>query len=235
MKRSLNTREKRLLILCVLTIVVVGNALAIRAFMSRLKTAKEDITTLEKEERDNRIWLNDRAAFQKRLAWINQHMPYTPSEGKSKGELLDFLVGSARDVGLNPDNENPLDSLALELDNKDIYANEVAVSMRVRGDLDTMQRWLLTLQGHDRFTVIKAIELELDSRSKEKTPHAQCNITVARWFNPTPPPANVTAVPVVAPAAAPAPSQPAASTEALPNPLEITSPLDGIPVDNSQQ
>jgi hypothetical protein len=195
--------------------------------MNRRKTALASVSTLKELESANLIWMNDRDAFKKRLAWINTMMPYTPSEGKSKGELLDFLVGSALDVGLKPDNENPLDSLALELENKDIYANEVAVSMRVRGDLDTIQRWLLTLQGHDRFTVIKAIELELDnSRSKEKTPQARCDITVARWFNPSPPPASLTAAPVAAPT-----PPPAATTEA-PHP----NPLDGIlPVDNSQQ
>jgi hypothetical protein len=232
MKRTLNTREKRLLILCVLTIVVVGNALAVREFMSRRKAAVASIATLKEQETANRIWLNDRAGFEKRLAWIHQMMPYTASEGKSKGELLDFLSISARDVGLRPDNENPLDSLALELENKEIYANEVAVSMRLRGDLDTLQRWLLTLQGHDRFTVIKSIELELDSRTREKTPQAQCDITVARWFNPTPPPQTVT---TTAPAAAPT-TPPATNEAPLPNPLEINSPLDGLlPIDNSQQ
>jgi hypothetical protein len=134
------------------------------------------------------------------------------------------LRGSALDLGLKTDNENPLDSVALELENKEVYANEVAVSMRVRGDQDTVLRWLFTLQSPERFTTIKNIELELDSRSKEKTPQVQCNLTVARWFNPNPPAGGVPVQPTAAPTEAP----PVAAPAETPNPLEIVSPLEGL-------
>jgi hypothetical protein len=221
MKRSLNTREKRLLTLCLLTLLVVGNALALREFMARQKAATAALSTLKEQAAANRIWMNDRGTYEKLLAWLEANMPYTASAGKSRGELLDDLRGSALDLGLKTDNENPLDSVALELPNKEVYANEVAVSIRVRGDHDTLLRWLMTLQSPERFTTVKALELELDPRSKEKTAQAQCNLTVARWFNPNPPPSGV-----------PAASAPAAPTAApagdIPNPLEISSPLDGI-------
>jgi hypothetical protein len=226
MKRSMNTREKRLLTICLLTLLVVGTALALREFMSRQKAASALIVSLKGQEATNRIWLRDRPLYEKRAAWLDKTMPYTPSAGKSRGELLDDLRGSALDLGLKTDNENPLDSVALELDNKDVYANEVSVSMRVRGDQDTLLRWLLTMQSPERFTIVKALELELDSRSKEKTPQAQCNITVARWFNPNPPPGTV---PETLPDATPATTAPvAAPADDTPNPLELGSPLDGI-------
>jgi hypothetical protein len=222
MKRGLNTREKRLLVLCVLTLVVVGNVLAIREFLGRRKAAVAALSSLNEQEAMNKLWIRDRALYEKRAAWLDTNMPYTSSAGKSRGELLDDLRNSALDVGLKTDNENPQESLALELDNKDIYANEVSVSIRVRGDQETLLRWLLTLQSPERFTVIKLIELQLDSRSKEKTPQAECNITVARWFNPNPPPggAPAEAVPASAPVATPA--------EEAPNPLQIGSPLDAL-------
>ena len=224
MKRSLNAREKRLLTICLLTLLVVGNALAIREFMSRQKSASSGLSVLKEQETSNRIWMNERALYEKRLAWLETSMPYTASAGRSRGELLDDLQGSARDVGLKVDNENPQESLALELSNKDVYANEVSVSMRVRGDQDTLMRWLLTLQSPERFTTVKSVELELDSRSKEKTPQAQCNLTVARWFNPNPPPGGVPAD-STAPPPTPAVGAPAGE---IPNPLEIGSPLDGL-------
>jgi hypothetical protein len=220
MKRSLNTREKRLLTLCLLTLLVVGNALAVREFMTRRKAALATLSTLKEQQASNEIWMNDQALYEKLQAWIEQHMPYTASAGRSRGELLEDLQGSARDVGLRVDNENPQESLALD------HANEVSVSMRVRGDEATMTRWLLTLQSPERFTVIKDIELELDSRSKEKTPQMECNITVARWFNPNPPPGGVPPAPATAPVAAPAEEPP--NPLETPNPLEIGSPLDGI-------
>jgi hypothetical protein len=225
MKRSLNSREKRLLIICVLTLVLVGNALAIREFMSRKKAATATLAALKDQETSNLIWMNERKLYDKRLAWLQANMPYTSSAGKSRGELLDDLRGSALDLGLKTDNENPLDSVALELENKEVFANEVAVSMRVRGDQDTLLRWLYTLQSPERFTTVKNIELELDSRSKEKTPQLQCNLTVARWFNPNPPPG---ALPPGSAEPATSPPVAAPTADDTPNPLEIVTPLDGL-------
>jgi hypothetical protein len=82
--------------------------------------------------------------------------------------------------------------------------------------------WLLSLQGTDRFVVVKAIELELDNRAKEKTPQAECDITVARWFNPNPPPGT----PAPAPAAPVAP--PVAAPVDVPSPLDPLSPVDPL-------
>jgi hypothetical protein len=182
--------------------------------MGRRKAALAALSTLKEQEGLNLVWMNERPLYEKRLAWLEANMPYTASAGRSRGELLDDLQGSARDVGLKVDNENPQESFALD------HANEVSVSMRVRGDQETMIRWLLTLQAPDRFTVIKSIEMELDSRSKEKTPQVQCNITVARWFNPNPPAGGVPVEPAPVPVTAPA--------QDIPNPLEIGSPLDSL-------
>lgn len=213
MKRSLNTRERRLLVLCLTTLFVVGNALAVREFLTRYKTATTSLSTLKEQANSNRIWMNDRAIYEKRLVWLEKTMPYTASAGKAQGQLLEDLRNSALDVGLKVENETPLESLELD------HANEVSVSMRLRGDQEIMLRWLLTLQSPEKFTAIKSIELELDSRSKEKTPQAQCNLTAARWFNQNPPAGYV-----------PEP----ASTPAVENPLQLTSPLDGIvPVESS--
>lgn len=214
MKRSLNSREKRLLVLCLATLVVVGNALAIREFMTRQKAAASTLSTLREQTNSNRIWMNDRALYEKRLVWLEKSMPYTASAGKAQGQLLEDLRNSALDVGLKVESENPLDAVALD------HANEVSVSLRLRGDQDTMLRWLLTLQSPEKFTAVKSIDLELDSRSKEKTPQAVCNLTAARWFNPNAPPGGVPAEPVAEPA--------------VENPLQIGIPLDGIvPVESS--
>lgn len=210
LKRTLNAREKRLLVACLLTLFLVGNALAIREFTSRRKELVDSHSKLEGQARSNQMWLNERPYWEKRLGWLEKNMPYTNSAGKAQGQLLEDLRNSALDAGLKVENETPLASL--ELDHK----NEVSVSLRIRGDQEIMIGWLLTLQSPEKFTAVKAIELELDSRSREKLPQAQCNLTVARWFNPQPPPGYEP------------PAPPAPVPADVPNPLELTTPLDGI-------
>lgn len=222
MKRSLNTREKRLLTLCVVTIVLGVNAFAFQEFNARRKALTSNLDTLKKQTVGDSMLLNDRPFWAKRQAWLNKAMPYTNSAGKSQGQLLEDLRNQALDLGLKVENETLLEALALD------HANEVAVNLRLKGDQEIMLRWLLTLQSPEKFTAVKNIELELDARSREKTPQAQCNITVARWFNPNPPPNAAPPEPHIQPqpAAEPAPAVPAPAPVPVDNPLEMTSPLD---------
>ena len=102
--------------------------------------------------------------------------------------------------------------------------NEVAVSLRVRGDQDKMMRWLLMLQSPERFQVVKSLDLELDAKAKEKTPQAQCNLTIARWFNKEAPPGTEPPPPAAAPAATETPDPLASPLDPLaPAPVAVPS------------
>lgn len=181
MKRGLNKREKRLLMFCIGTVFIVINLFAIREFTSRRKAYAEEIRRLQAQAQDNKSWLTQRTFMDKRLAWLDKNMPYTDSDGKSQGQLLELLQNSALDSDLKVTNQTLHEALALD------HCNEVSLSLKLRGDQDKMLRWLLTLQSPEKFTAIKAFDLQLDTRGKEKVPQAECNLTIARWFNPTPP------------------------------------------------
>ena len=90
--------------------------------------------------------------------------------------------------------------------NEDSPYKEVSLSLRVSGDQEVLTRWLLTLQSPDKFVAIKGFDIQLDTKSKEKRPQAECNLTVAQWFNPESPetPSPTSAPAVEAPAPAPA-------------------------------
>lgn len=178
-KRELNTREKRLLFLCLGTIFVIINVICFRGFSLQRKALTESIKHLTEEAADDKIWLNDRAFWAKRQDWLTKHMPYTDSTGRSQGQLLDELQNSALDAQLKVTNQVLHDEPTKETDFK-----EVSLSLRVRGDHDVLLRWLLSLQSPEKFEAIKSFDLQLDTRGKDKTPQAECNLTVARWFNP---------------------------------------------------
>ena len=64
------------------------------------------------------------------------------------------------------------------------FYTEVAVRLEIEGDEAVVTEWLTTLQSPEKFQVIKSLEMELDLRSREAEPQAECEITVARWFVP---------------------------------------------------
>lgn len=207
MKRTLNDREKRLLFFCLLTIFIVINVIALREFNVRRKALSASLNELTEQVRENEGLLSDRGFLEKRKAWLKKNMPYTNSAGKAQGQLLEDLQNAALDSELKISNQTLLEPLALD------HFNEVAVNIRIRGDQEKMMHWLVTLQSPEKFTTIKSIELELDSRAKEKTPQAQCNLTIARWFNTEAPPQETSPVPAAPP------------VETV-SPLEIISPLE---------
>lgn len=181
MKRRLNLRERRLLAACVLIIFLVLNVLAFREFSSRRKALNTSIAQLQDQSTSNHTWLKDRDSWDKRMKWLDANMPYTDSAGRSQGQLLEELQTSSLDAELKITGQTLLEPLALD------HCNEVALNIKVRGDQDKLLRWLLTLQSPEKFQAMKAFELEIDGKAKEKTPQAQCNLTLAQWFNPTPP------------------------------------------------
>lgn len=186
MSRSLNRREKTLLFACLGVVLVVATVFLLREFTNRRKALTATITQLEDQKRSNDAWIKEQPFWNKRMKWLAAKMPYTESAGRSQGQLLEELQTSALDAELKITGQTLLEPLELD------HAYEVAVNIKVRGDQDKMLRWLLTLQSPEKFQAMKSFEVELDAKAKEKTPQAQCNLTLARWFNKNPPEEGVT-------------------------------------------
>lgn len=189
MKRSLNPRERRLLVGCLATMFIVVNFLVYRQFDGRRTQLNKSLKSLQEQQATNKVWLDQKERWQRREQWLEQNMKYTDSAGRSQGQLLEELQTSALDAGLKVSNTTPLEAVQVSVPSNvnDIVCNEVAVSLKVHGDQAKVLNWLLTLQSPEKFQAMKAFEIELDTKSKEKTPQAQCNLTMARWFNPNPP------------------------------------------------
>jgi Tfp pilus assembly protein PilO len=180
MALALTQREKKLLFACIGALVLVGTMFAASEFMDRQAAVQQDITALQRELEENKGWYNDREFWEKRSKWLRDTMPETESLGQAQAILLEdvendaldwqFVIDSGRKTLLDPvSNEN---------------YREVAIEVRLRGDQIDILSWLAGLQSPERFQAIKELEIELDTRSKEKTPQAMCNLTLARWFKP---------------------------------------------------
>lgn len=182
--RGLTTREKRLLGLCVLSIFVVANLFAARAISRSLGGGKEKIRTLEQELAENQMWLEEKDLWDRRREWLDKSLPAPlVQQGIS--------IGNAR-AALQNDLQNELYELKLEIDRQNLvdpatteFYDEVAIYLRIEGEAAVVNNWLATLQSPEKFQVIKTLELELDDRSREVEPQAECEITIARWFAPS--------------------------------------------------
>lgn len=174
----MNIREKRLLAACGAVIFIAGSTVVAKEYLDQSATLDKRTAQLEGEKKEAEAWIQDRAFQEKRAKWLDETLPKTDSLGKAQGELLDELDSTAQDRALKVLKRTPNESTKTE------YYQEVSVSMQLRGDMAITMEWLSTLQSPEFFQVVKSIEIEPDSRAKEKTPQCFTTLTVARWFKP---------------------------------------------------
>ncbi len=179
MAQKLTSREKNLLLGCVGVLVFMVFAVLVNDFLGRRGIALQKIATLQAQKDENATWMADRDFWEKRRNWLVEKMPPVESLGRAQGQLLEDLQNEALEYGIT--SEQPtLPPLAAPNEN----FREVTVSMRLRGDQATVLSWLSTLQSPEKFQALRRLEVEIDTRSREKTPQVVCNLTVARWFKP---------------------------------------------------
>jgi hypothetical protein len=178
--RALTVREKWLLGLCFGVIFIVGNAFAARSVLKVLRGSDSKIETLTSTLADHEMWVEDAPKAEAREKWLGEKMPPLGDAtlGKLQGDLIQSLQDELFERKLRIDQQSLQDIV------NEAFYTEVAVRLTVRGAETEVVGWLTTLQAPEKFQVIKSIELELDTKSKEVEPQAVCQITIARWYRP---------------------------------------------------
>jgi hypothetical protein len=180
MATKLTSREKNLLLLCVAVLVVMTGMILAKQFLDRRKVAQEKIVSLQRQKMENDGWAKEQPFWEKRRLWLTEKMPNTDSLGRAQGQLLEDIQNDALDWGIIA--EQPTLPPLASTPNSSF--REVTVSVRLRGDQTTVLSWLATLQSPEKFQAVRELQIEIDSRAREKTPQVICNLTLARWFKP---------------------------------------------------
>jgi hypothetical protein len=178
--RELTAREKILLGACFAVIFLVVNGFAARSIVKNLRGSGDKIAALKSELADQEMWLEEAAMADARERWLHEKMPTLAGTtlGKEQGDFLQLMQDELFERKLK------IEQQSLQDIEQEIFYTEVAVRLRVRGNEADVIDWLISLQGPEEFRVIKAMELEIDSKAKEEEPQAVCEITIARWYAP---------------------------------------------------
>lgn len=184
MALALTQREKKLLAACLGALLLMATFIILKQFLDRRTAALAKIATLENEKRENEGYLADREFWEKRSAWVSQNMPVTASLNTAQAQLLEEIQNVALDYGFQFQKQPVLLPESAEGKQNAAIYREAAIEVRLKGDQPTVLGWLATLQSPEYFQSIKELELEIDTRSKEKTPQVLCNLVLARWFKP---------------------------------------------------
>ncbi len=184
MALALTPREKNLLGACIAALVLMATFILLKQFLDRRTAVLAKIAVLESEKQENDIYMADRDFWEKRGAWVENTMPTTESLGSAQAQLLEEIQNVVLDYELQFQKQPVLLPESKEAKKNEAYYQEAAIEVRLRGDQMTVLGWLASLQSPEKFQAVKQLELELDSKAKEKTPQVLCNLVLARWFKP---------------------------------------------------
>jgi len=174
----MTTREKRMLAGCVAVLMVSGTTILAKEFLDRRFVVETKIASLESQLKESQAWLADRAFQEKRRNWLEKTMPTTDSLVRAQGLLLEDMQNSLLDLGVKIERTTLNDATSTP------HYREVTVNMSMRGDQAIILEWLAGLQSPEYFQIIKNLEIDPDTKSKEKLPQVEVSLTVARWFKP---------------------------------------------------
>lgn len=172
--RALTSKEKKLLAGLLATVFLLLNIAGLRIFLDRQKVLKADIVRLQEEIRQDKAVLAERAVYEERSEWLDKNQPVddvTTTEDDAK--FYDFVESSAKRSGL----EYTRKAAGPRPPNQDYV--EVFDSSQVKGNLESLVKWLHEIQQPQAFRAIKQLTIK-----SGEPPQLVSDVEVARWYRP---------------------------------------------------
>jgi hypothetical protein len=164
--------EKLLLSILVAIIFAGGNYFGYRWLSQKQSSLQLAYLELRADQAEAKVDLQESPVWAKRQAWIQDHEPALGDEGSAKAQVLDYVVKGAHD--------NKLDVLDQSLNDAEHGAagTRVNVSIKVKGSLEDLVKWLAPLQTPDQFYAVSSFSLQADEDQKSMI----CTLRIARYF-----------------------------------------------------
>ena len=167
------TKNERTLLLALAAIVFAGgNYYGYLWLSQRQSNLQRTYAELRADQAEAKVDLQESDLWAQRKAWVNDHEPPLGDEGDAKAAVLEYALKGAR--------ENKLEILEQSL--KDVQHGAggacVNVSVKVKGPMQNLCKWLTDLQKPDQFYAISKFSLMADQDQKSMV----CTLQIARYF-----------------------------------------------------
>jgi hypothetical protein len=129
-------------------------------------------TNLEVERTASEAALQETDTWAQRKAWLDERQPPLGEEGDAKAAVLDYVTKGAK--------ANKLEIVEQSLNDttKSAAGTRVNVSIKVKGSMQDLVKWLTGLEKPDDFYAISLFSLKADTDLKS----FDCTLQIARYF-----------------------------------------------------
>ena len=165
--------EKFLLSILAAIVFVSGNYFGYRWLSQKQSSLQLDYVQLQADQAEAKVDLLESATWAQRKAWIHDHEPPLGDEGAAKAQVLDFVEKGIRDNKLDLMDQQILDEVE-----HGAGGTRINVSVKVKGSMQALVKWLTDLQQPDQFYAVSFKDLKADEDAKSMV----CTLQISRYF-----------------------------------------------------
>jgi hypothetical protein len=165
--------EKTLLWVLAAMIFVGGNYFGYRWLAQRQSSLQLAYLQLKADQAEAKVDLQESDQWAQRQMWIRDHEPPLGDEGETKAAVLNYVVKGARDHKLDVADQEIVNDVQ-----RGPGGTRVTVSIKVKGSMLDLVKWLTDLQKPDQFYAVSSFSLKADQDEKSMV----CTMQIARYF-----------------------------------------------------
>ena len=164
--------EKVLLSVLAAMLFVVGNFFGYRWISQKQSSLQLTEAQLRADQAEAKVDLQQSDLWAQRKSWVSDHEPVLGDEGDAKAQVLEYVLKGAR--------ANKLEIMEQSLNDVQHGAagTRINVSVKVKGSMQDLCKWLTDLQKPDQFYAISTFSLKADQDQKSMVGTLQ----IARYF-----------------------------------------------------
>jgi len=167
------TKNETILISILAAILFAGgNYFGYRWLAQRQSGLQLAYLQLQGDQAEAKVDLRQSDLWAQRKAWIRDHEPALVDEGQDHAAVLNYVKKGADD--------NKLEVMEQSLNDVEHGAagTRMTVSIKVKGSMQGLCKWLTDLQKPDQFYAISSFSLRADEDQKSMV----CTLQIARYF-----------------------------------------------------
>ena len=167
------TKSEARLLAALLTLAFVGaNYFGFDWLMKKQAALEHQYAELHADQAEAKVDLVEAGLWRDRKNWILAHEPVLGDEGEAKAQTLEAVLKGARDNKLEIQEQNLNDA------EHGPAGTKITVSVKVKGSMESLVKWLTDLQKPDQFYAVSLFTLRADEDQKSMVSTLQ----IARFY-----------------------------------------------------
>lgn len=164
--------EKFLLMILAAIVFVSGNFFGYQWLAKKQAALNLAEKQLKADQAEAMVTLKQSDMWAQRKLWIHDHEPTIGDEGETKAQVLEHVLKGARD------NKLEIQDQSLNDVTHGAAGTRINVSVKVKGSMQDMVKWLTALEKPEEFYAVSSFSLKADQDQKSMV----CFLKIARYF-----------------------------------------------------